>query len=41
MADYKYLESRREGATLVATINNPPQNFLNATIVQELTALTG
>jgi enoyl-CoA hydratase len=39
MADYKYLETRREGATLVATINNPPQNFLNATIVQELTAL--
>jgi enoyl-CoA hydratase len=33
------LETRRDGATLVATINNPPQNFLNATIVQELTAL--
>ncbi|HEY8768582.1 MAG TPA: enoyl-CoA hydratase/isomerase family protein [Dehalococcoidia bacterium] len=39
MTDYKYLETRREGATLVATINNPPQNFLNATIVQELTSL--
>jgi enoyl-CoA hydratase len=39
MTDHKYLETRRDGATLVATINNPPQNFLNATIVQELTAL--
>jgi enoyl-CoA hydratase len=39
LANHKYLETRREGATLVATINNPPQNFLNATIVQELTAL--
>jgi Enoyl-CoA hydratase/carnithine racemase len=39
LADYKYLETRREGATLVATLSNPPQNFLNATIVQELTAL--
>lgn len=40
MTDFRYLQTRREGATLVATINNPPQNFLNATIVQELTALT-
>ena len=36
MTDYRYLELRRDGATLVCTINNPPQNFLNATIVQEL-----
>lgn len=40
MTDFRYLQTRREGAALVATINNPPQNFLNATIVQELTALT-
>jgi enoyl-CoA hydratase len=39
LADHKYLETRRDGATLIATINNPPLNFLNATIVQELTAL--
>jgi enoyl-CoA hydratase/carnithine racemase len=39
LTDFRYLQTRREDATLIATINNPPQNFLNATIVQELTAL--
>jgi enoyl-CoA hydratase len=39
VTEYRYLETRREGATLVATINNPPRNFLNATIIQELTTL--
>jgi enoyl-CoA hydratase/carnithine racemase len=37
--DYRYLQTRREDATLVCTIANPPQNFLNATIVAELTQL--
>ncbi len=37
--DYRFLETRHEGATLVCTISNPPQNFLNATIAAELTAL--
>jgi enoyl-CoA hydratase len=40
MTDYKFLELRRVGPTLVCAINNPPQNFLNATIIQELTSLT-
>jgi enoyl-CoA hydratase len=36
---YGYLDLRREGPTVVCTINNPPQNFLNARIVEELTTL--
>jgi enoyl-CoA hydratase len=36
---YRYLDLRREGHTLVCTINNPPKNFLNAAIVRELTTL--
>lgn len=39
MSGYQYLDLRREGTTLVCTINNPPQNFLNATIVAELSRL--
>ncbi len=39
MTDYQYLSGKREGATLLCTINNPPRNFLNATIVAELTRL--
>ena len=39
MSDYQYIDTRREGATLVATLNNPPKNFLNAPMVTELTAL--
>lgn len=39
MSDYRYVETRREGTTLVATLNNPPRNFLNAPMVAELTAL--
>ena len=39
MTDYQYIDTRREGATLVATLNNPPKNFLNAPMVVELTAL--
>ena len=37
--DYQYLTIRREAATLVCTITNPPRNFLNATIVAELSQL--
>ena len=39
MAGDRFLETRHEGATLVGTITNPPQNFLNASIVAELMQL--
>lgn len=39
MTDYEFLRTRRDGATLVVTITNPPRNFLNAAIVRELTSL--
>jgi enoyl-CoA hydratase len=39
VAEYRFLQTRTEGATLVCTITNPPQNFLNASIVAELTQL--
>jgi enoyl-CoA hydratase len=39
MSDYQYIDARREGAALVATLNNPPKNFLNAPMVVELTNL--
>ncbi|HUF54230.1 MAG TPA: enoyl-CoA hydratase/isomerase family protein [Dehalococcoidia bacterium] len=39
--EYQYLQTRREGATFVCTITNPPQNFLNAAILTELTRLAG
>jgi enoyl-CoA hydratase len=38
-AEYQFLATKREGATLVCTITNPPRNLLNATIVAELTRL--
>ena len=41
MTDYQYIDTRREGASLVATLNNPPKNFLNAPMVAELTSLVG
>ena len=37
--DFRYLQTHREDATLVCTITNPPQNFLNAAILTELTQL--
>lgn len=40
MTEYRYLDLRREGRTLVCTINNPPKNFLNAAIMRELTAMS-
>jgi enoyl-CoA hydratase/carnithine racemase len=39
VSDYRYLQLRREGATLLCTITNPPRNFLNAIIVAELSRL--
>jgi enoyl-CoA hydratase len=39
MPDYTYLQTRREGAVLVATMVNPPRNLLNAPMVEELHAL--
>jgi enoyl-CoA hydratase len=39
MPDYQYIQTRREGAALVATLTNPPRNLLNAPMVAELRAL--
>jgi len=39
VTDYKYLQIRREDTVLVATMSNPPKNFLNAPMVEELHAL--
>lgn len=36
MAEYTYLQLRREGNTLVCTINNPPKNYLTQAILAEL-----
>jgi enoyl-CoA hydratase len=39
VSDYRYIDTRREGATLVVTLTNPPRNLLNAPMVAELRAL--
>ena len=39
MGEYRYIEARREGAALVATLLNPPRNFLNQTMVEEIKRL--
>jgi enoyl-CoA hydratase len=39
VTDYQYLQARREGPTIVATMTNPPRNLMNATMVAELTTL--
>ncbi|HEU4759575.1 MAG TPA: enoyl-CoA hydratase/isomerase family protein [Dehalococcoidia bacterium] len=39
MPQYQYIDTRREGTTLIATLTNPPRNFLNAQMVAELRAL--
>lgn len=41
MTTYTYLQTRREGPVLIATMVNPPKNFLNAPMVEELLALAG
>lgn len=39
MPEFKYLQTRREGPVLIATMTNPPRNLLNAPMVEELHAL--
>jgi enoyl-CoA hydratase/carnithine racemase len=39
MTDHRYLQLRREGPVLIATMVNPPRNFLNAPMVEEMRAL--
>ena len=39
MSEYRYLQVRREGAVVIATMVNPPRNLLNAAMVEELRAL--
>jgi enoyl-CoA hydratase len=39
MSGYKYLQVRREGPVLIATMANPPRNLLNAPMVEELHTL--
>ncbi len=39
MADYEFLKVAKDGAVAVCTIVNPPQNFMNARMVQELLRL--
>lgn len=39
MTDYEHVQTRRDGAILIATLVNPPRNLMNATMVSELTAI--
>ena len=39
MNQYQHLELRRDGATLVVTMTNPPKHLLNATMVEGLRAI--
>jgi|CXWL01.1.fsa_nt_gi enoyl-CoA hydratase len=39
MSDFKYLQTRQDGAVLIATMINPPRNLLNAAMVEELHTL--
>ena len=39
MSEYKYLQVRRDGGVVIATMVNPPRNLLNAAMVAELHAL--
>jgi enoyl-CoA hydratase len=36
MAEYRHIDLRRDGAVLIATLNNPPQNLMNARMVEEM-----
>lgn len=40
MPEYQHIELRREGAAAVATLVNPPRNFMNGRMVEELLGLT-
>jgi enoyl-CoA hydratase len=39
MDEFKYLQVRRDGPIVVATMTNPPKNLMNAAMVEELHAL--
>ena len=39
MPNYTYIQTRREGPVLIATMVNPPRNLLNAPMVEELLSL--
>jgi enoyl-CoA hydratase/carnithine racemase len=39
MAVYTHVQTRREGAVVVATLVNPPKNFMNARMVEEMLAV--
>lgn len=39
MTEPQYVQTRREGAVLIATLVNPPRNMMNAAMVADLTAL--
>jgi enoyl-CoA hydratase len=39
MSEYRFIQTRLEGPALVATLVNPPRNYLNAAMVAELDAL--
>ncbi len=39
MNTYTYIQTRREGPVLIATMVNPPRNLLNAPMVEELLSL--
>lgn len=40
MPGYQHIELRREGATAIAALVNPPRSFMNARMVQEMLDLT-
>lgn len=40
MSEFKFLEARRDGATMVVSISNPPKNFLNQSVLRELLAMS-
>jgi enoyl-CoA hydratase len=39
MPDYTHLDLRRDGPVLIATLNNPPRNLMNARMVEEMHAV--
>jgi enoyl-CoA hydratase len=39
MTDYAHIDLRRDGAVLIATLNNPPKNLMNARMVEEMHAV--
>jgi enoyl-CoA hydratase len=39
MPDYTHVQTRRDGPVLIATLVNPPKNFMNARMVEEMHAV--